>query len=134
MAALQIPAMALAIAAPCPACESIDFIMSLYFQGAVPGVRAVQTERNSDMFLPRRLGRLQLDGPRGQFVGALKFQHLVRIEWSGTRVGGPAAPAGRPGRAHPRRASGARRPAPDGLLYILTDNPSGRRIRLLPDR
>jgi glucose/arabinose dehydrogenase len=61
------------------------------------------------------------------FVGALKFQMLVRLELDGERV------------RHEERLLIARqgrirdvRQGPDGLLYLLTDAPDGKLLRLTP--
>jgi aldose sugar dehydrogenase len=61
------------------------------------------------------------------FVGSLKFRFLDRIELQGGKVV----------REHRLLADlGERirdvRQGPDGLLYVLTDNPRGRLLRLLP--
>jgi glucose/arabinose dehydrogenase len=63
------------------------------------------------------------------FVGSLKFSYLDRIELSGGKVV----------REHKLIAQqGERvrdvRQGPDGLLYVLTDNPRGKLLRLLPAR
>jgi aldose sugar dehydrogenase len=59
------------------------------------------------------------------FVGSLKFRYLDRIELSGGKVV----------REH-KIEIGERvrdvRQGPDGLLYLLTDEPNGRLLRLLP--
>ena len=65
-------------------------------------------------------------GWRGQLmVGSLKFQELRRIELDGQRV-----------RAEHRIPVGQRvrdvRQGPDGWLYLLTDAPDGRLLRLRP--
>ncbi len=62
------------------------------------------------------------------FVGSLKFGHLARLELEGDKVV----------REH-KLAVGAERirdvrQGPDGLLYLLTDSPRGRLLRLLPDQ
>jgi glucose/arabinose dehydrogenase len=61
------------------------------------------------------------------FVGSLKFQLLVRLQIADDRV------------VHEERmlqnALGRIRdvrPGPDGLLYLLTDEPNGRLVRLVP--
>ena len=61
------------------------------------------------------------------FVGALRGQALVRLELDGPRV------------MHEQRLLAERRErirdvrqGPDGLLYLLTDAPDGRLLRLLP--
>jgi glucose/arabinose dehydrogenase len=60
------------------------------------------------------------------FVGSLKFGYLDRIELSGGKVQ----------REHKMIAQGERirdvRQGPDGLLYVLTDLPKGRLLRLAP--
>ena len=60
------------------------------------------------------------------FVGSLKFQQLVRLELSGGRVM----------REHRLEGVGERvrdvRQGPDGFLYLLTDSPRGRLLRVLP--
>jgi len=61
------------------------------------------------------------------FVGALRGQHLLRLQLEGTRV-----------LAQQRLLEdlGQRirdvREGPDGLLYVLTDERNGQLIRLLP--
>jgi glucose/arabinose dehydrogenase len=59
------------------------------------------------------------------FVGSLKFGYLSRLELSGGQVA----------REH-RLEVGERvrdvRQGPDGLLYLLTDSPRGRLLRLQP--
>jgi len=61
------------------------------------------------------------------FVGALRGQHLLRLQLEGTRV-----------LAQQRLLEdlGQRirdvREGPDGLLYLLTDERNGQLIRLLP--
>ncbi len=63
------------------------------------------------------------------FVGSLKFGYLNRIELSEPFKG-------RVVREHKLLEGGDRirdvRQGPDGLLYVLTDSPSGRLLRLLP--
>ena len=60
------------------------------------------------------------------FVGSLKFSQLVRLELVGARVV----------REHRLDGVGERvrdvRLGPDGLLYLLTDSPKGRLLRVLP--
>jgi glucose/arabinose dehydrogenase len=60
------------------------------------------------------------------FIGSLKFSYLARLELS----------AGKVTREHKLLAGGGRvrdvRQGPDGLLYVLTDSPSGSLLRLLP--
>jgi glucose/arabinose dehydrogenase len=60
------------------------------------------------------------------FIGSLKFSYLARLELSGGKVA----------REHKLLAGGERvrdvRQGPDGLLYVLTDSPSGSLLRLLP--
>ena len=60
------------------------------------------------------------------FVGSLKFSQLVRLELAGARVV----------REHRLDGVGERvrdvRLGPDGLLYLLTDSPKGRLLRVLP--
>jgi glucose/arabinose dehydrogenase len=60
------------------------------------------------------------------FIGSLKFSYLARLELSGGKVA----------REHKLLAGGGRvrdvRQGPDGLLYVLTDSPSGSLLRLLP--
>nr|MBL8410598.1 PQQ-dependent sugar dehydrogenase [Dechloromonas sp.] len=67
-------------------------------------------------------------GWRGNlFVGALKFQMLVRLELDGNRVvREERLLTGREGRIRDVRQG------PDGLLYLLTDAPDGRLLRLEP--
>jgi glucose/arabinose dehydrogenase len=67
-------------------------------------------------------------GWRGNlFVGALKFQMLVRLELDGERVvREERLLTGREGRIRDVRQS------PDGLLYLLTDAPDGKLLRLEP--
>lgn len=63
------------------------------------------------------------------FVGALKFQMLVRLELDGERVvHEERLLVGREGRIRDVRAG------PDGLIYLLTDSPEGRLLRLEPAR
>lgn len=69
-------------------------------------------------------------GWRGQlFVGSLKFGHLLRLELSEPF-------GGRVLREHRLMEGEGRvrdvRQGPDGLLYVLTDSPRGRLLRLLP--
>lgn len=63
------------------------------------------------------------------FVGALKLQHLVRIEWHGTQ----AVVQQRLLQDLGERIRDVRQ-GPDGLLYVLTDHSNGRLIRVLPGR
>ncbi len=60
------------------------------------------------------------------FIGSLKFNQLVRLVLSDRRVI----------REHRLEGLGERlrdvRQGPDGLLYLLTDSPKGRLLRLLP--
>ena len=62
------------------------------------------------------------------FIGSLKFRQVVRLELDGARVT-------REQRFDP---AGDRirdiRQGPDGWLYLLTDSPQGRLLRLLPGR
>jgi glucose/arabinose dehydrogenase len=63
------------------------------------------------------------------FVGSLKFGYLNRIELSEPFKGKVV-------REHKLMEGGERirdvRQGPDGLLYVLTDNPRGRLLRLQP--
>ena len=61
------------------------------------------------------------------FIGALRGQHLVRLELNGTRVV-------REQRLLQELGERIRdvRQGPDGWLYVLTDAPDGRLLRLLP--
>jgi len=60
-------------------------------------------------------------------VGALKFQMLVRLELDGERVvHEERLLAGRFGRIRDVRQG------PDGLVYLLTDEPDGQLLRLEP--
>jgi len=72
----------------------------------------------SDRYGPAMKGNL--------FIGSLKFGYLARLEYSGGKLG----------REHKLLENGDRvrdvRQGPDGLLYLLTDHPSGRLLRLLP--
>jgi glucose/arabinose dehydrogenase len=72
----------------------------------------------SDRYGPEMKGNL--------FVGSLKFRYLARLELSGGKVV----------REHKLLERGGRvrdvRQGPDGLLYVLTDSPSGKLLRLLP--
>ncbi len=74
----------------------------------------------SDRYGPALKGQL--------FIGSLKFRQLVRLEFEGTRVV----------REHRSDPAGERlrdvRQGPDGWLYLLTDSPSGRLLRLVPAR
>jgi len=67
-------------------------------------------------------------GWRGNlFVGALKFQMLVRLELDGERVvREERLLTGREGRIRDVRQG------PDGLLYLLTDAPDGKLLRIEP--
>jgi len=67
-------------------------------------------------------------GWRGNlFVGALKFQMLVRLELDGERVvREERLLTGREGRIRDVREG------PDGLLYLLTDAPDGKLLRIEP--
>lgn len=69
-------------------------------------------------------------GWRGNlFVGALKYQMLVRLELDGERVvREERLLTGREGRIRDVRQG------PDGLLYLLTDSPDGKLLRLEPAR
>ena len=69
-------------------------------------------------------------GWRGNlFVGALKYQMLVRLELDGERVvREERLLTGREGRIRDVRQG------PDGLLYLLTDSPAGKLLRLEPVR
>lgn len=61
------------------------------------------------------------------FVGSLKFRNLVRVVLNGTRVVGQEVLLdGAFGRIRDVRQG------PDGLIYVLTDHPNGRLIRLQP--
>lgn len=61
------------------------------------------------------------------FVGALKFQMLVRLELDGERVRHEERLlVGQQGRIRDVRQG------PDGLLYLLTDAPDGKLLRLTP--
>ncbi len=61
------------------------------------------------------------------FVGSLKFQYLNRIELQGGKVVAEHRLLEDVG----QRMRDVRQ-GPDGLLYVLTDSPSGRLIRVLP--
>jgi glucose/arabinose dehydrogenase len=61
------------------------------------------------------------------FIGSLKFQYLDRIELQGGRVVAEHRLLEDVG----QRIRDVRQ-GPDGLLYVLTDSPSGKLIRLLP--
>ncbi len=77
---------------------------------------------SSERYGPRWRGNL--------FVGSLKFGYLNRIELSEPFKG-------RVLREHKLLQGGERvrdvRQGPDGLLYVLTDSPNGRLLRLLPN-
>lgn len=77
---------------------------------------------SSDRYGPAWRGNL--------FVGSLKFGYLNRIELSEPFKG-------RVLREHKLLEGGERirdvRQGPDGLLYVLTDSPNGRLLRLLPN-
>jgi glucose/arabinose dehydrogenase len=61
------------------------------------------------------------------FVGALRGEMLVRLEWQGERiVREERLLEGAVGRIRDVRSG------PDGCLYLLTDSPSGRLLRLEP--
>jgi glucose/arabinose dehydrogenase len=61
------------------------------------------------------------------FVGALRGEMLVRLEWQGERiVREERLLEGAVGRIRDVRSG------PDGYLYLLTDSPSGRLLRLEP--
>jgi glucose/arabinose dehydrogenase len=61
------------------------------------------------------------------FAGALRGEMLVRIEWQGERiVGEERLLEGAVGRIRDVRSG------PDGYLYLLTDSPDGRLLRLEP--
>ena len=63
------------------------------------------------------------------FVGALKYQMLVRLELDGERVvHEERLLSGREGRIRDVRQG------PDGLIYLLTDAPDGKLLRLEPTR
>ncbi|WP_345742644.1 PQQ-dependent sugar dehydrogenase [Azonexus hydrophilus] len=63
------------------------------------------------------------------FVGALKYQMLVRLELDGERVvHEERLLSGREGRIRDVRQG------PDGLIYLLTDAPDGKLLRLEPAR
>lgn len=73
----------------------------------------------SDRYGPAMKGNL--------FIGSLKFTHLARLEMDGGKVV----------REHRLLAAGGDRirdvrQGPDGLLYVLTDSPRGKLLRLLP--
>ena len=61
------------------------------------------------------------------FVGSLKFQFLNRVELSGAKVVREERLLGDLG----ERIRDVRQ-GPDGYLYVLTDNPKGRLMRLVP--
>jgi glucose/arabinose dehydrogenase len=61
------------------------------------------------------------------FVGSLKFRHLVRVELDGTKVVAQERLLENSfGRIRDVRQS------PDGLIYVLTDDPNGKLVRLQP--
>jgi glucose/arabinose dehydrogenase len=60
------------------------------------------------------------------FVGSLKFSYLVRVPMEGTRAGKPERVLDLPGRVRDVRQG------PDGLVYVLTEAPKGRIIRIEP--
>lgn len=64
------------------------------------------------------------------FIGSLKFELLVRLEFDddGEVVKEKRMLRGRLGRIRDVRTG------PDGLLYLLTDEPNGKLVRLEPDR
>jgi glucose/arabinose dehydrogenase len=61
------------------------------------------------------------------FVGSLKFQFLNRVELSGAKVVREQRLLGDLGERIRDVQQG-----PDGYLYVLTDNPKGRLMRLMP--
>jgi glucose/arabinose dehydrogenase len=61
------------------------------------------------------------------FVGSLKFQFLNRVELAGGKVVREERLLGDLG----ERIRDVRQ-GPDGYLYVLTDNPKGRLMRLMP--
>jgi glucose/arabinose dehydrogenase len=61
------------------------------------------------------------------FVGSLKFQFLDRVELAGGKVVREERLLGDLG----ERIRDVRQ-GPDGYLYVLTDNPKGRLMRLMP--
>ena len=61
------------------------------------------------------------------FVGSLKFQYLTRLELDGVQVRAEHRVP-----VHIDQRVRDVRQGPDGLLYLLTDSPSGRLLRLLP--
>ena len=63
------------------------------------------------------------------FVGSLKFKYLDRIELKDGRVVAEHKLL----QELDQRIRDVRQ-GPDGLLYVLTDEPAGRLVRLLPDR
>lgn len=63
------------------------------------------------------------------FVGSLKFQYLNRVELKDGKV-----VAEHKLLEHVGQRMRDVRQGPDGLLYVVTDSPSGRLIRVLPDR
>lgn len=75
---------------------------------------------SSDRYGPAWQGNL--------FVGSLKFQHLRRIELKAGRVVAEHQLLEEVG----QRMRDVRQ-GPDGLLYVVTDSPRGRLIRLVPN-
>lgn len=72
----------------------------------------------SDRYGPQWRGSL--------FVGSLKFRQLVRLEWAGGRIVREERLEGVGERVRDVRQG------PDGLLYLLTDSPQGRLLRVVP--
>ncbi len=72
----------------------------------------------SDRYGPQWRGSL--------FVGSLKFRQLVRLEWAGGRLVREERLEGVGERVRDVRQG------PDGLLYLLTDSPQGRLLRVVP--
>ena len=66
------------------------------------------------------------------FVGSLKFGYLDRIELSGPFAGKVVRESKLLSEAGERIRDV--RQGPDGLLYVLTDSPQGKLIRLLPEQ
>lgn len=60
------------------------------------------------------------------FVGSLKFRHLLRIELDNGKVAGEQRLLEGVGRVRDVRQG------PDGLLYLLTDSPDGKLVRVQP--